>query len=115
MIYISGKISNLPGDVVRANFKKVIYRLMEIGIPLNQIVSPLDFGIPADTPTYEALKICYDHFKKCDSVFFMENWRDSIGCIKELDWALNANKARYFEEYNGFEKLTETLVLAEIP
>jgi hypothetical protein len=110
MIYISGKISNLPEDMVQFNFKKVIDRLVEIGIERNEIVSPLDLGIPGDTPSYKALAMCYSHFRKCDSVFFMENWKESTGCIKELDWAMKADKARYFEEFNGFSKLAKTLV-----
>lgn len=105
MIWISGKISNLPGEMVRSNFDRVIRELIKIGFKRNEIVSPLDLLIPYDTPSCEAVKLCYPHFKKCDAVFFMENYRESTGCFRELDLSLRMDLKRFFEDWNGFERI----------
>ncbi len=111
-VYIAGKISYLPKEVYVENFKKVERKLVEIGIPKRNIKNPVEFGIDDQTGTYDALELCLPHFKECDAVFFLDNWKESTGAMVEHSWAERMGMERFYESYDGYNRLKNALMPA---
>ena len=101
-IYIAGKISGLPISEYTAKFEKVEILLSESGF---EPVNPCNFGIPENTPTTEALPKCIEEMLKCNAIFMLNGWRDSLGGIIEHNIASHHKLPVYYQEWHSDKNL----------
>lgn len=97
-IYISGPISGLPYDQVRARFERDKRDLAAADF---EPVSPLDNGLPPDAPWEEHMKRDLELLAECDAIYLMNGWERSKGCRMEFNAAISANKRITYERENG--------------
>ena len=92
-IYIAGKITDLPN--YKENFQRAEDKLLGLGhICLNP--SNLPEGLP-----YEAyMPICFAMIDACDTIYMLDNWKDSKGAIRELAYAQSKGKKIMYETEN---------------
>ena len=93
-IYISGKISGLPYDVVQTRFNDAESLLAEIGF---EVVNPLKNGLAVDSTWNEHLCKDIAMLLPCDAIYMMDNWVDSLGASIEYDIAFRMGKDIWFE------------------
>jgi hypothetical protein len=90
-VYIAGKITGNPD--YKQQFAEAEKKLREKGhTTMNPAVLPDGFE------HQEYMKICFSMIDVCDAVFFLDNWRDSIGANMEIEYAFAQNKGIMFEE-----------------
>jgi hypothetical protein len=109
-IYIAGKISGLPNAEYTAKFLKAELALRAAGW---QPVNPCNFNIPDHTPSTEALQICLPELEKCQAIYMLSDWRDSLGAIIEHSTALHNGMDVYYEESHcmqTMQKIREEVV-----
>lgn len=90
-IYISGPISGLPYDQVRARFERDKRDLAAADF---EPVSPLDNGLPPDAPWEEHMKRDLAILATCDGIHLQTGWEKSKGCQIEVDTALTLPQIR---------------------
>ncbi len=101
IIYIAGKMSNLP-DLGKAKFNAAAKRLRDEGyIVLNP--AELPDGMPGDS----YMPICLAMIGVADAVYALDNWNKSSGALIEVNYA----------RYQGKEIIHEpkSLVIVEQP
>jgi len=93
-VYIAGKINGLNN--YREIFKEVEDRLITEG---NVVMNPAVLG---EGFNYEAyMPICLAMLEACDTVFMLNNWKDSKGAKVEHEYAkLQGKKIIYQEHYS---------------
>jgi len=99
-IYIAGKISGLPKAEYTAKFLQAELALSAAGW---EPVNPCSFGIPEDTPSAIALLTCIPELEKCQAIYMLNDWRDSLGARIELSTAMHERMDIYFEEDHTME------------
>ena len=90
-VYIAGKITGNPS--YKQQFAEAEKKLREKGFTT---MSPA--VLPDGFEHQEYMKICFSMIDVCDAVFFLDNWRDSIGATMEYNYAFEQNKGIMFEE-----------------
>jgi hypothetical protein len=89
-VYIAGKITGF--DEYQERFAEAEKRLREEGaLPMNPAVLP---------PGYtwgEYMHICFSMIDVCDAVYFLDNFADSAGAMKEFNYAATKNKLLLYE------------------
>lgn len=81
MIYIAGRITNDPG--YKAKFKRAENILREAGLdPINPAV------LPESLTREQAMPICTELLKCCDTICLLDDWHLSIGAREEALIAL---------------------------
>jgi len=89
-VYIAGKITGY--DNYRRRFAKTAEQLREAG---HTVMNPA--VLPDGFENHEYMRICYSMIDVCDAVYFMDNWTDSPGAIREHDYATLHNKQMIYE------------------
>jgi hypothetical protein len=84
LLYISGKVSDLPADEVRSKFTGAEKHYSEMGFA---IFNPTKWLSP-DEDWQEAMKLCTAVLPMCDNVVLLHDWADSKGAIAERGQAL---------------------------
>lgn len=84
-VYIAGKITNCPN--FKANFAAAEKDLIEQGyLVMNPAILPEGFE------WHEYMRICFAMIDACDIVYFLPNWKESKGAIREKEYAENNKK-----------------------
>ncbi len=84
-VYISGKITGLPFEEVEGNFYHAQNRLEEEGF---EVVNPLENGLPREAEWREHVKADIRLLLECDTIYLLENWKESKGARIERDIAV---------------------------
>lgn len=92
-VYISGKISGLDFDEVKAKFAEAEDFLNEIGI---EAVNPLKNGLSVDNAWIKHLCKDIEILNDCDCIYLMEGWQESVGACIEYDFAMRTGKKILF-------------------
>lgn len=104
-VFISGKISGLPTEQMKAKFRSAKQYLISLGF--SNIFSPpeeIDQALP-----YEfQMEICIEEVKKRKIVYQLPDWGDSDGAREECACAMENNKiitnydniTRYVRDHN---------------
>lgn len=72
-IYISGKISDLPMEEVRAKFAQAEQQIMAFG---HTPVNPLNNGQPTDASWEEQMLASIKMLFECDAIYMLHDWGD---------------------------------------
>lgn len=84
-IFVSGKVRGLE------NYKELFeYAMDELKATGCAVLSPT--LLPPGLRAGNYMHICYAMIDVCDSVYFLNNWKDSEGAKKEHEYALKNNK-----------------------
>lgn len=97
-IYIAGKITGFPQ--YKEKFQSAEHMLGDIwGMsPMNPARLPQGFSWD------EYMHICFSMIDVCEYVFFLNNWKESQGAIKEYEYAVKKGKKILFEEVRELRK-----------
>lgn len=98
-IYIAGKITGLPESEFIPKFKQAETELQQAGW---EPVNPCDFNLPPHTPSAEAMKVCIPELEKCQAIYMLSDWQDSLGAIIEHNTAKHLMLDRYYQDYHPF-------------
>lgn len=79
-IYIAGKISGLPEEMVQQKFEKAETEIRDLGY---QPVSPLNNGLPYEAEWEEHLARDLALMKQCDALYLLLDWQQSAGARLE--------------------------------
>lgn len=89
-IYISGKISGLPTEDVKAKFEKAEKQVEAFGhLPVN----PFSNGLANDASWEEHMAKDIYMLLGCDGIYLLKDWSDSVGSRIEA----------YIAQERGFE------------
>lgn len=88
-IYISGQISGLPLDEVRAKFHDAEQQIIERG---NEAVNPLKNGIPDSEPWTVHMAADIVLLLDCDAIYMLPGWEASKGATLEKNIAERTGK-----------------------
>lgn len=106
-IYIIGKYTGLPHNYAVAKFNRSEEQLIAAGVPREDIINPVKL-VPEGTDWKTAMdNYCKPAVKRCTAVFIQRDWQDSIGAKIEMQIAEKLQKDRFYEEYNGLQKIYE--------
>jgi len=94
-IYIAGKITGLSGEEVEAAFMWAETLIEKAGhTPLNP------YALVDQTPGRSYMASLLDALRivdeQADGIYFLPNWHDSWGAIKELEFAKHESLPVYF-------------------
>ena len=79
-VYISGKITGLPANQVRAKFSSAEKHLTSIGY---ETVNPLDNGLTPEHTWAEHMIADIRLLFECDAIYLLSDWLDSRGALIE--------------------------------
>jgi len=96
IIYIAGAISGQK-DYNRTNFNIAEACLADDGYTVLNPTAYIPFVNAESIPQEAYMKISYAMIDACDTVYFLQGWRDSVGATKEYDYAINHDKMIRFE------------------
>lgn len=88
--YIAGKITGL--DNYQELFKAAEEKLKEQG---HTVMNPS--VLPRGFEQQEYMRICFAMIDACDRVYFLENWKNSLGARLEMEYARYHGKKVEFE------------------
>jgi hypothetical protein len=105
-IYISGQITGLPFDEVKARFDSAeeILRAQNY-----ETVSPLKTGIPYSAPWEIHVVMDIVLLIGCDAIFLLKNWKYSKGATLEKNIAELIGKKVIYEEIPVFVELKQAI------
>lgn len=93
-VYISGRITGLPIDIVKKKFGDAEDLLLALGfIPVN----PLNNGLDHTHTWEEHMTKDIEMLMPCDAVFMLDNWKLSRGARIEYNIARETGKKLLFE------------------
>lgn len=84
-VYISGKITGLPINEAKDNFKNAENKLREKGY---EVVNPFNNGLPENSTWMEHMKADIKLLMECDIICLLSNWKDSTGARIECNLAM---------------------------
>lgn len=90
-IYIAGKITDNPD--YKEQFAEAEKMLVAQG---NEVMNPS--VLPPGFEHHEYMKVCYSMIDVCEGVYFLSNWRDSVGAKMEHEYASQTGKELMFGE-----------------
>ena len=90
-IYISGKITGL------SNYKE-IFKQAEVALTAegHSVINPAEV-MPDGFDYEDYMSVDFALIRVCDSLYVLNNWRDSPGAIREVEYAGRLGKAIMFE------------------
>ena len=88
-IYISGQISGLPLDEVKAKFQDAENRIVEHG---DEVVNPLKNGIPSTESWEVHMAADIVLLLDCDAIYMLQGWEASKGATLEKNIAERMGK-----------------------
>lgn len=94
-IYISGQISGLPIDEVKARFSEA-ERFLEEELDY-VVVNPFDNGLPDDAPWIQHMLRDLEMLYECDAIYMLNGWQESRGACIEYRFAVHTDKQILFE------------------
>jgi hypothetical protein len=100
-IYVAGKITGLDRNEVEMKFSKAKVQLIKAG---HSVFIPTVLPVYEDVQHEDYLHICYSMIDVCNAVYMLDNWRESIGARKELQYASDWGKKIIYENTNTIEK-----------
>ena len=100
-IYVAGKITGLERSEVEMKFSKAKVKLIKDG---HSVFIPTVLPVYEDVPHEDYLHICYSMIDVCDAVYILDNWQNSIGARKELQYASDWGKEIIYEDARTKEK-----------
>jgi len=106
-IYLAGKISGLLKEEYLENFEKAERKLRSAGW---EPVNPCKFGIPDNATTAEALKICIPELEKCQAIYMLLDWHDSLEAIIEHNTAKHLKIKRFYEYWHSAVYMKKQLI-----
>lgn len=92
-IYISGKISGLPLDEVRAKFEWAAYQIKSFG---HEAMNPLNNGLDPSEHWNKHMIADIALLLECDAIFLLPDWMNSRGARIELNIAQECGKPILF-------------------
>jgi len=105
-IYISGQITGLPYNEVKAKFEKAEMELQAKGY---YVVSPLKTGIPYHAPWEVHVSIDIVLLISCDSIYLLPDWKYSKGSTLEKNIAELLGKNMIYEDTTVFVELKQAI------
>ena len=105
-IYISGQITGLPFDEVKAKFEKAESELRAQGY---EVVSPLKTGIPYNAPWEVHISVDVILLISCDAVYLLSDWKCSKGATLEKTIAELTGKEIIYQEVTVFAELKQAI------
>lgn len=92
VVYIAGKMSNLP-DLGMAKFAAAAKELRDKGF---SVLNPAE--LPDGMPGTRYMPICLAMVQAADTVYALDNWKDSNGARIEIRYARYQGKNIVFQE-----------------
>jgi len=90
-IYIAGPITGT--DDFKERFAAAEQHLIDQGAkPMNPAVLPPGYAWG------EYMHICFSMIDVCDAVYFLDNWKDSQGALREFEYASSRGKQLLYEQ-----------------
>jgi hypothetical protein len=105
-IYISGQITGLPFDEVKAKFAVAERNLTEQGY---EVISPLKTGIPYNFPWESHIAMDIVLLIGCEAVYFLPDWSLSKGATLEKNIAELTGKQIIYEKVPVFSELKQAI------
>jgi hypothetical protein len=111
-VFISGKTNGMPNDEVLRKFDEAKKMLEFIGY---SVLSPVDNNQPNEGTLEQNLLHRIELLLSCNSVYFFDDWMDSIESLIEYDIAIRLNKVIFIntnrknEQHYNLEKLKEAI------
>jgi hypothetical protein len=111
MIYIAGKITGLPTDLVDAKFQEAENRLHALGL---KVINPTKLGISDSWTWDEQMALCLKVInERATAIFLLDDWQDSNGARREFLEVTRINNRRkfpdrmqiYFEDFDGYSEI----------
>lgn len=93
-IYLSGKISDLPPEEVRAKFARAADQIRALG---HEPVSPLDSGIDYNRKWEEHIAADIALLLESDAIYLLKDWKGSKGARIEKAVATECGKTIYLQ------------------
>ena len=82
-VYIAGRISGLSESEFKANFLRGVDKVRKLGVESRHIINPakytIDFG-----EWSEYMRLCLSKLLECDTIFMLEDYKESKGAKFEL-------------------------------
>ena len=96
-IYISGKITGLDKRNYMQHFSNAEIRLTEKG---HSVINPaaVNSMLPEDTDYDEYMKMSMLMLSFCDTIYMLNNYKESLGAMKEYQYAWEHGYTIMFEE-----------------
>ena len=91
-IYIAGKING--DNNYKAKFKKAFDYCSQEG--MNQVLNPAE--LPAGFSPEDYMKICFAMIDVCDTIYFLNDWKESKGATLEHTYAEYIGKRIEYQE-----------------
>ena len=97
-VYIAGKISGT--DDFTERFRKTEEEFIKIGC---EVLNPakLPSIMPESTTHDEYLTLCYCMIEMSDIVYFLKDWKKSVGATMEYKYCVRHGKRCIFEKENS--------------
>lgn len=91
--YISGKITGLPLEEVKAKFEEAEKEVIKLGYkPINPTKNGVDSDKWGDHMVEDVKSL-----NKCEAVYFLSDWEDSAGATVEHIFAVNTGKKMIYQ------------------
>ena len=103
-VYIAGKISGTDDFVER--FGKAEEEFIKIGC---EVLNPakLNLIMPESATQEEYMDMCYVMLSMVDIVYFLKDWKKSVGATMEYKYCVRHGKRCVFEKENSEIDLSE--------
>lgn len=82
-VYIAGKISGLSESEFKLKFNRGEEKVKELGVKKMNIVNPARYTIDSGSWS-EYMRLCLSRLLECDTIFMLDNYKDSRGARFEL-------------------------------
>lgn len=96
-IYVSLPISGYDLDERREAARRAVDALVANGYKRENIMNPMENGLPADAGTFAHMRRDFEILLRCDAIIFLDRWNHSAGCLTELHVATAIGLEVYFE------------------
>lgn len=105
-IYISGQISGLPYEEVKAKFKAAEDKLTAQGY---KVINPINNGIPVNAPWEVHIAMDIILLLGCSAIYLLPDWDYSKGATLEKKIAEFTGKVLIYQEVPTFTEIKESI------
>ena len=92
-VYVSGKITDNPN--FQDDFARGVCKLREMGF--KKIINPCCLSV-LNLDYEQYMKICFAMIDASDYVYFLDNWENSEGAKREMNYAIAKQKIIKYED-----------------
>jgi len=105
-VYISGKISGLTAEEYMMRFNNTEDYLIRLGY---EVINPArtNSTLPASTNYEEFMKMSFLMLSMCDTIYMLNNWKDSPGALSEWEYARQHGITILYQEDDVMKVLGE--------